>query len=83
MHAADVIDLHTYLNDLGIEVWLDGGWGVGALQGDQTRSHSYVDIVIQHKDVCHTGCKPRESDLKNISSLYEHFGIDYSKEYTF
>jgi lincosamide nucleotidyltransferase A/C/D/E len=51
MHAADVIDLNTYLNDLGIEVWLDGGWGVDALLGEQTRSHSDVDIVIQQKDV--------------------------------
>jgi len=51
MNIADVIDLYTQLNNLGIEVWLDGGWGVDALLGEQTRPHADVDIVIQHKDV--------------------------------
>ena len=50
MNIADVIDLYTQLDHLGIEVWLDGGWGVDALLGEQTRPHSDVDIVIQHKD---------------------------------
>jgi len=37
MNIADVIDLYTQLENLGIEVWLDGGWGVDALLGEQTR----------------------------------------------
>jgi lincosamide nucleotidyltransferase A/C/D/E len=32
-------------------VTLDGGWGVDALLGEQTRAHSDVDIVIAYKDV--------------------------------
>lgn len=51
MNITDVIDLYTQLNNLGIEVWLDGGWGVDALLGEQTRPHADVDIVVQHKDV--------------------------------
>jgi len=51
MNIADVIDLYTQLNNLGIEIWLDGGWGVDALLGEQTRPHADVDMVIQHKDV--------------------------------
>ena len=51
MNIADVIDLYTRLTHLEIELWLDGGWGVDALLGEQTRPHSDVDIVIQHKDV--------------------------------
>jgi len=51
MNTADVIDLYTQLNNLRIEIWLDGGWGVDALLGEQTRPHADVDIVIQHKDV--------------------------------
>jgi lincosamide nucleotidyltransferase A/C/D/E len=51
LNLADVIDLYTQLDRLGIEVWLDGGWGVDALLGEQTRSHSDVDIVIQKQDV--------------------------------
>src|SRR3990167_7415680 len=51
MNSTDVIALYTQLNRLGIEVWLDGGWGVDALLGEQTRPHSDVDIVIQQQDV--------------------------------
>jgi lincosamide nucleotidyltransferase A/C/D/E len=29
-----------------IPVWLDGGWGVDALLGEQTRLHSDLDIII-------------------------------------
>lgn len=51
MNIADVVDLYTQLDNLGIEVWLDGGWGVDALLGEQTRPHADLDLVIQHKDV--------------------------------
>lgn len=51
MELADVIDLYSQLDALGIVIWLDGGWGVDALLGEQSRPHSDVDIVIQHKDV--------------------------------
>lgn len=50
MTAADVIGLHAALEDLGIAVWIDGGWGVDALLGEQTRPHKDLDIVIQQKD---------------------------------
>ncbi|MBI4672669.1 MAG: aminoglycoside nucleotidyltransferase [Chloroflexi bacterium] len=51
MNSTDVLDLYTQLHRRGIEVWLDGGWSVDALLGEQTRVHSDVDIVIQQKDV--------------------------------
>ena len=35
----------------GIPVWLDGGWGVDALLGTQTRSHKDVDIILPIEDV--------------------------------
>ena len=31
----------------GIEVWLDGGWGVDALLGHQTREHDDLDLVVE------------------------------------
>jgi lincosamide nucleotidyltransferase A/C/D/E len=34
-----------------LEIWLDGGWGVDALLGRQTREHRDVDIVIRTSDV--------------------------------
>jgi len=51
MTAADVVSLYTELKNLGIAIWIDGGWSVDALLGEQTRPHSDFDIAIQHKDV--------------------------------
>jgi lincosamide nucleotidyltransferase A/C/D/E len=31
----------------GIDVWLDGGWGVDALLGHQTREHDDLDVVVE------------------------------------
>jgi lincosamide nucleotidyltransferase A/C/D/E len=51
MAAGDVLDLYNALQRLGVEIWLDGGWGVDALLEKQTRSHKDLDIAIQGKDV--------------------------------
>jgi len=51
MNASDVMELYNLLTKNAIDVWLDGGWGVDALLGKQTRPHEDVDIVIQQKDV--------------------------------
>ena len=51
MTATDVITLYTELENLNIKIWVDGGWGVDALIGEQTRPHKDFDIAIQQKDV--------------------------------
>ena len=51
MKAEDVIGIYTKLEDLGIKVWVDGGWGVDALLGKQIREHQDLDIAIQYKDL--------------------------------
>ena len=51
MTAFDVLDLYTALEKSGVEIWIDGGWGVDALLGEQTRVHQDLDIAIQQKDV--------------------------------
>ncbi|PKN91156.1 MAG: tRNA nucleotidyltransferase [Chloroflexi bacterium HGW-Chloroflexi-6] len=51
MTAADVIAFVTLLNQNGIEVCIDGGWGVDALLGRQTRLHADLDIAVDHADV--------------------------------
>jgi lincosamide nucleotidyltransferase A/C/D/E len=51
MNSVDVIDLYIALGKLGVEIWVDGGWGVDALLGEQTRPHSDLDIAIEQKDV--------------------------------
>lgn len=51
MTSMDVINFYIELDNLGIEIWIDGGWGVDALLGEQTRPHTDLDIVIQQKDL--------------------------------
>jgi lincosamide nucleotidyltransferase A/C/D/E len=49
--SIDVIDLYEKLDNMGVEIWIDGGWGVDALLGEQSRPHQDLDIAIQQKDV--------------------------------
>jgi lincosamide nucleotidyltransferase A/C/D/E len=51
MPAAKVIDLVQLLNQNRIEVIIDGGWGVDALLGEQTRPHEDLDLAVFHEDV--------------------------------
>jgi lincosamide nucleotidyltransferase A/C/D/E len=51
MEAADVLDLYNALEELGVRIWIDGGWDVDALLERQTRLHQDLDIAIQEKDV--------------------------------
>jgi hypothetical protein len=46
MTSADVIDIYSTLGGLGIKIWIDGGWGVDALLGRQTRPHKDLDIAL-------------------------------------
>lgn len=51
MGPADVLDLLAELDRRGVRCWLDGGWGVDALLGEQTRPHSDVDLVVARADL--------------------------------
>ena len=51
MELAEVLALYELLADHGIEVWIDGGWGIDALLGEQTRPHNDLDIAVRHDDV--------------------------------
>jgi lincosamide nucleotidyltransferase A/C/D/E len=53
MTAADVVRVLDALTEAGITVWLDGGWGVDALVGDETREHYDLDMVVsaEHLDL--------------------------------
>ncbi len=43
---AEVLDVLTALSAMGSRFWLEGGWGVDALVGRQTRSHRDLDIDL-------------------------------------
>jgi lincosamide nucleotidyltransferase A/C/D/E len=51
MTAADVVEILRLFEAQGIDVWVDGGWGVDALLAEQTRSHADLDIALPHEDV--------------------------------
>lgn len=48
MKAHDVVELVQLLERNAIEVYIDGGWGVDALLGEQTRKHGDLDIALPH-----------------------------------
>ena len=50
MDARCVLSVVATLRDAGVRVWLDGGWGVDALVGEQTRDHDDLDCVIALSD---------------------------------
>ena len=51
MTESDVIELLEECNRLQIPIWLDGGWAVDALLGEQTRRHQDLDIVVERNNV--------------------------------
>lgn len=51
MKAEDVLGLYNALERSGVQIWVDGGWGIDALLGKETRQHRDLDIAIQQKDV--------------------------------
>ena len=51
MTVADVLYVLDLLDAAEIVVWVDGGWGVDALLGEQTRDHNDLDLAINHYDV--------------------------------
>ena len=51
MKAKDVVGLYTKLDNLGIKIWIDGGWSVDALLGEQTMEHQDLDIAIDQEDL--------------------------------
>src|SRR4051794_6914523 len=50
MDAQSVLSVVAILEQVGVRVWLDGGWGVDALVGEQTRDHDDLDCVIALSD---------------------------------
>lgn len=51
MSAPHLMALLELFDAEGIPVWLDGGWGVDALLGEQTREHDDLDLVLAADDV--------------------------------
>lgn len=50
MSPDDVIEILAFLSGASIPVWVDGGWGVDALLGEQTREHRDLDLAVRSQD---------------------------------
>jgi lincosamide nucleotidyltransferase A/C/D/E len=50
MRDADVLMVLDRLEAAGLVAWLDGGWGVDALIGSQSRPHKDLDLAIARDD---------------------------------
>jgi lincosamide nucleotidyltransferase A/C/D/E len=47
----DVADIMALLEQHGLDVYVDGGWAVDAVVGEQTRLHNDLDIALPHAQV--------------------------------
>jgi lincosamide nucleotidyltransferase A/C/D/E len=45
------VDLLQLMEHHGLEIYVDGGWAVDALMGEQTRPHDDLDIALPHDSV--------------------------------
>src|SRR5438876_11722889 len=51
MTSDNLLNLLQVFESAGIEAWLDGGWAVDAVLGEQTRRHKDVDIILRVSDL--------------------------------
>jgi len=51
MNGDQVAEIYQLLLEHNIDAWLQGGWGVDALLGRQTRDHKDLDLLINVDDV--------------------------------
>jgi hypothetical protein len=50
MELKELIDFRNQLNEYGFEHFIFGGWGLDIINGERTRQHLDVDIVIWKDD---------------------------------
>lgn len=62
----EVLRLYDIFKQSSIKIWLDGGWGVDALLGKQTRLHADLDIIVLEKDVSMIRIQLAECGYKEI-----------------
>jgi hypothetical protein len=46
MRSDHVLAVLAELEAAGVAAWIDGGWGIDALLGRQTRPHDDLDLVV-------------------------------------
>jgi lincosamide nucleotidyltransferase A/C/D/E len=51
MDAKSVVEIVALLDEAGVSVCLDGGWGIDALLGEETRAHADLDLIVDRAEV--------------------------------
>jgi lincosamide nucleotidyltransferase A/C/D/E len=51
MEETDVLELYALFRSHDLDVVVDGGWGVDALLGYQSRPHCDLDVALRHEQV--------------------------------
>ena len=51
MPPEKVIEIYSTLEELGIPIWIDGGWAKDAHIGRQTREHRDLDFAVERKNL--------------------------------
>jgi lincosamide nucleotidyltransferase A/C/D/E len=46
----DAIEIITFAEENGIDIWVDGGWGVDALLEEETRIHNDIDLFVEESN---------------------------------
>jgi lincosamide nucleotidyltransferase A/C/D/E len=85
MTAADVVEILGWLGAASVDVWLDGGWGVDALVGEQTREHKDLDLIVRdaHEQRMREVWRPTVSDRSAESRRTSYLLTNEDARWTF
>lgn len=67
----DVLAILVLADESGATPYLDGGWGVDALLGEQTREHDDIDLFLE-----------REQGMRFVGNLKRRGFLQVSRPYT-
>ena len=66
MGGDDVIEALSALLAEGIDASVEGGWGIDALLGRQTREHADLDLAISREDCAAAAAAPRGNGWQEL-----------------
>jgi len=46
VNEKDAMEIILYAEENDVDIWLDGGWGVDTLLGEETRGHNDIDLFV-------------------------------------
>ena len=68
----DAIEIITYAEESGINIWIDGGWGVDALLEEETRVHNDIDLFVEESNSKKFIEILKEKSFAEVKEVYHH-----------